>query len=214
MLFLIENFIKNHRFYFRLTILQSWNCGKLVPLNYIVSSKSKVGGLESDLRAPISIATTLRCRGGRYSIPWIALLYPWSLPYNAGWYQVPFLWIFGMTQPEIEPRSPRPLVNTLLIRPMAQVNIILTKQFELTILYSQLYWFKYSYLILIIFNRSIWPINSTLTCTTTSGQSEPISNGKEGVFHSLQSQSLTIKCNLVESLTSLQEMQSIYSKPQ
>ena len=23
-----------------------------------------------------------KCRGGRYSIPWIAPLYPWSLPYN------------------------------------------------------------------------------------------------------------------------------------
>ena len=28
-------------------------------------------------------------------------------------------WVFGMTRPGIEPRSPGPLVNTLLIRPMA-----------------------------------------------------------------------------------------------
>ena len=34
-------------------------------------------------RAPFSIATTPRCRGGCYSIPWIAPLHPWSLPYNA-----------------------------------------------------------------------------------------------------------------------------------
>ena len=27
-------------------------------------------------KAPFSITTTLRCRGGRYSFPWIALLYP------------------------------------------------------------------------------------------------------------------------------------------
>ena len=32
---------------------------------------------------PKAIATTPRCRGGRYSIPWIAPLYPWTVPYNA-----------------------------------------------------------------------------------------------------------------------------------
>ena len=31
---------------------------------------------KGDPKAPFSIATTLRCRGGRYSIPWIAPLYP------------------------------------------------------------------------------------------------------------------------------------------
>ena len=36
-----------------------------------------VGG---DTKAPFSVATTPRCRGWRYSIPWIALLYPWSSP--------------------------------------------------------------------------------------------------------------------------------------
>ena len=39
--------------------------------------------VEGDLKAPFSIATIPRCRGGRYSFPWIALLYPWSVPYNA-----------------------------------------------------------------------------------------------------------------------------------
>ena len=33
------------------------------------------------------------------------------------WYQVPFFWVFGMTRPGIEPQSPGPLANTLLIRP-------------------------------------------------------------------------------------------------
>ena len=33
--------------------------------------------VEGDPKAPFSIATTPRCRGGRYSIPWIA-----SLPLN------------------------------------------------------------------------------------------------------------------------------------
>ena len=31
-----------------------------------------------DPKAPFSIANTPRYRGGRYSIPWIASLYPWS----------------------------------------------------------------------------------------------------------------------------------------
>ena len=44
---------------------------KLVPL------------VEGDLKAPFSIATTQRCRGGHYSIPWIAPLYSSSLLYNA-----------------------------------------------------------------------------------------------------------------------------------
>ena len=33
-------------------------------------------------------------------------------------------WVFGMTRPGIEPRSPRPLANTLLIRLMAQSDKI------------------------------------------------------------------------------------------
>ena len=32
--------------------------------------------IEGDSKAPFSIATTLRCRRERYSIPWIAPLYP------------------------------------------------------------------------------------------------------------------------------------------
>ena len=32
--------------------------------------------VEGDLEAPFAIATTPRCRGGRYSIPWIAPLLP------------------------------------------------------------------------------------------------------------------------------------------
>ena len=37
---------------------------------------------EGDPKAPFSIATTPRGRGGRYSISWIA---PWSLPYSSEW---------------------------------------------------------------------------------------------------------------------------------
>ena len=45
--------------------------------------QSKVTLVEGDLKAPFSLATTPRWKGGRYSIPWIAPLYSWSLPYNA-----------------------------------------------------------------------------------------------------------------------------------
>ena len=39
--------------------------------------------VKGDQKAPFSIATTLRCRGGHYSFLWIALLYPQYLPYIA-----------------------------------------------------------------------------------------------------------------------------------
>ena len=46
--------------------------------------KSKLATLvKGDPKAPFSIATTPRCRGGCYTIPWISPLYPWSLPYSA-----------------------------------------------------------------------------------------------------------------------------------
>ena len=35
------------------------------------------------VESPFSMATKPRCREGRYSFPWIAPLYPWSVPYNA-----------------------------------------------------------------------------------------------------------------------------------
>ena len=42
-----------------------------------VVSKVKLATIvEGDQKAPFSIATTPRCRGGRYSSPWIAPLYP------------------------------------------------------------------------------------------------------------------------------------------
>ena len=39
--------------------------------------------VEGNHNAPFSIATTLRCRGGYYSFPLIALLYPQYLRYIA-----------------------------------------------------------------------------------------------------------------------------------
>ena len=35
--------------------------------------------VEGDPRAPFSIATTPQCNGERYSIPWIAPLYPYRI---------------------------------------------------------------------------------------------------------------------------------------
>ena len=49
---------------------------------------------EGDQKAPFSIATTPKCRRGRYSFPWIAALYPWYVPYisvKQGGIKVPFL---------------------------------------------------------------------------------------------------------------------------
>ena len=39
--------------------------------------------VEGDPTAPFPIASTLKCWRGRNLNPWIAPLYPWSLPYNA-----------------------------------------------------------------------------------------------------------------------------------
>ena len=50
----------------------------------IMRSKVKLVTLvKGEPKALFSIATTPRCREGHYSIPRIAPLYPWSLPYNA-----------------------------------------------------------------------------------------------------------------------------------
>ena len=83
--------------------------------------------VEGDPKVPFSIATTPRCRGGRHSIPWIAQVYPWSSPYSAVLSKAAsstIFWVFGITRPGIERWSPRPLANTLLIKPMALMNIL------------------------------------------------------------------------------------------
>ena len=50
-------------------------------LGDIVSEVKLAIVVEGDQRANFSIATTPRCREGRYSFPWIAPLYPWYVPY-------------------------------------------------------------------------------------------------------------------------------------
>ena len=39
--------------------------------------------VEGDQKAPFSVATTPRCRGRRYSFPWIASFHPRYVPYIA-----------------------------------------------------------------------------------------------------------------------------------
>ena len=48
------------------------------------ADKVKLATLVEDYpKAPLSIATTPKCRGRLHSIPWIAPFYPWSVPYSA-----------------------------------------------------------------------------------------------------------------------------------
>ena len=49
-------------------------------MNMLVKLETVVKG---DPKAPLSIATTPRCKRGCYFFPWIAPLYPWYIPYNA-----------------------------------------------------------------------------------------------------------------------------------
>ena len=72
--------------YYLLFILIYWSVldvGSQFQL-YKNCTKVKLATLvEGDQKVPFSIATTPRCRRGRYSISWIAPLYLWSVPYNA-----------------------------------------------------------------------------------------------------------------------------------
>ena len=69
----------------------NWPCVKLGKAFWITTflgsliywSNKLVTIVEGDPKAPFSIATTPRYRGGRYYIPWIVPLYSWLLPYNA-----------------------------------------------------------------------------------------------------------------------------------
>ena len=79
--------------------------------------------VEGDPKAPFSRATTPRCRGGHYSffldcstLPLIRTLQCWVLSKEAS---STIFWIFGVTRPGIELRSPGPLANTLTARPMS-----------------------------------------------------------------------------------------------
>ena len=68
--------------------------------------------IKGDLKAPFSIATTPRCRGGRYPFdPYLIML-----SVQQGGIKHHF-WVFGMTRPGIKLRFRGPLANTLLNGP-------------------------------------------------------------------------------------------------
>ena len=74
--------------------------------------------VEGDVKAPFSIATTVRCKGGRYSFPWIALrtLDPYFITLCVKQGDIEYHFCFsGMTQLGIEPRFPEPLANSLTV---------------------------------------------------------------------------------------------------
>ena len=81
--------------------------------------------VEGNPKAPFSIATTPRCRGGRYSFP--GLLYFTLDPYlimlsvKQGGIKYHFLSLW-YDSTGIEPRSPGPLANTLTARPMSGMS--------------------------------------------------------------------------------------------
>ena len=105
--------------------------------------------VEGDLKAPFSIASTPRCRGGHYSIPWIVPIYPWSLPYNTELSKAASstnFWVFGIIRPGIEPWSPRPLLNTRLFRLMAWF------------LHTHTHTHTYIYIYIYIYTRHSWCI--------------------------------------------------------
>ena len=79
--------------------------------------------VEGDPKAPFLIVITPRCMGGHYSFPWIAPLYPCSIPYNAvkqGGIKYHFC-VFSMTRTVIEPRFLGPLAKALTIMPKGSV---------------------------------------------------------------------------------------------
>ena len=82
------------------------------------------------MSTPFSIDIIARCWGWCYYIPWIAPLYAWMLSKAES--SIIFL-VFGKTWPGIEPQSPGPLVNTLLIRPMAHIYIYIYKVYLATV---------------------------------------------------------------------------------
>ena len=63
--------------------------------------------VKGDQKAPFSIATTLKCRGGSYFFPYISRLYPWYIYCCVLGNEVSstIFKVFGMTRLGIEPRS-------------------------------------------------------------------------------------------------------------
>ena len=70
--------------------------------------KKELTLLEGDLKAPFSIATTLKCREGATPFPELLhfTLDPYLVMLKVKQSGIKYhFWVFGMTQPGIEPRS-------------------------------------------------------------------------------------------------------------
>ena len=85
---------------------------------YNVSKVKSATIVEGDPKAPFSIATIPRSLDFS-TLPLIRTLSCWVLRNAAS---STIFWVFGMTRPGIEPRSPVPLANTLLIRPIFNIS--------------------------------------------------------------------------------------------
>ena len=59
-----------------MSILQQFFMKSLFSSKTKIKVKKLATVVKGDQKAPFSIATTLKCRGGHYSFPWIAPLYP------------------------------------------------------------------------------------------------------------------------------------------
>ena len=91
-------------------------------LSSVISKSSKVGDLSPGWpKGSLFDSYYTKVYGG--ATPFPGLIYFTLDPYlimlsvNQGGIKYDFLLVFGMTRPGIEPRSPGPLANTLLIRP-------------------------------------------------------------------------------------------------
>ena len=102
------------------TVLENWKVGDL--------RREKSKGF-------LSIVTTPRCRVGCYSFPWIAPLYPWSVPYNAECYarrhQVAFFESSVWLDLGLNPGLPDHWRTLLTTMPMARAEIILEIETDL-----------------------------------------------------------------------------------
>ena len=69
------------------------------------------------------------------------------------------------------------------------VILFIKYSYVIQIICHQLYGFKLLLIIILskLLNSSVWPLHGTLTDNTNQDQSEPESNGSEGIPHILQS---------------------------
>ena len=118
------------KYIIKISILTGYNKGEM-QLYLEIFFKKVATFVEGDPKAPISIATTPRCRGRRYSIP--GLLHFTFDPYlimlsdKQGGIKYHFLSLW-YDSTGIEAWSPGPLANTRLIWPIVQLEI------------SEIYW--------------------------------------------------------------------------